>query len=109
MNNHLDLYLNYFSKSAGFHSLINSPFSVYDQMLSEYGLLGFLALIIGYFGFFIKDYRKLTYGIPLLILLGGIFFIEYWFEQLSIIVFFELLLFLDIKENQEKLVLHEKH
>jgi hypothetical protein len=36
------------------------------------------------------------------------FFIEYWFEQLSVIVFFELLLLLNIKETQSpKLLAHE--
>jgi hypothetical protein len=98
-SNHLDLYLNFFSKRSGLHSLTNSPYSVYDQMLAEYGLLGLLAFAIFYLGFFIRDYKKLTYGLPLLLLLLTVFFIDYWFEQLSVIVFFELMLLLDIKEN----------
>jgi len=96
MVNHLDLYLNFFSKRAGFHSLTNSPFSVYDQVVSEYGLLGLLALLIFYFGFFASRYQQLTYGIPLLFLMGAVFFVDYWFEQLSIMPFFELMLFLNI-------------
>jgi len=98
MVNHLDLYLNFFSKRAGFHSLTNSPFSVYDQIVAEYGLLGLLALAIYYFGFFAAQYQLLTYGIPLLFLMAAVFFVDYWFEQLSIVPFFELLLFLNIKE-----------
>jgi hypothetical protein len=97
--NHLDLYLNFFSKRTGLHSLTNSPFSVYDQLLTEYGLLGLVAFALFYIGFFIRDYKKLTYGIPLLVLLLSVLFIDYWFEQLSVIVFFELLLLLNIKEN----------
>jgi len=100
MVNHLDLYLNFFSKRAGFHSLTNSPFSVYDQVVSEYGLLGLLALLIFYFGFFASRYQQLTYGIPLLFLMGAVFFVDYWFEQLSIMPFFELMLFLNISENR---------
>lgn len=99
MVNHLDLYLNYFSKGATFHSLTNTPFSVYDQLLAEYGLLGILAFLICYAGFFARHWRKLTYGLPILLLVIGLLSIDYWFEQLSILVFFELLLFLDIKES----------
>ena len=98
MANHLDLYLNFFSKRAGFHSLTNSPFSVYDQVVSEYGVLGLLALFIYYFGFFASQYQLLSYGIPLLFLMAAVFFADYWFEQLSVVPFFELLLFLNIKE-----------
>ena len=99
VSNHLDLYLYYFTKADGLHSLINSPNSVYNQLLSEYGLLGLLAFFIFYLGFFIRQIKKLTYGIPLLFLLSGIFFVDYWFEQLSMVVFFELLIFLNIKEE----------
>ena len=97
--NHLDVYLNFFSRNAAWHSLINSPNSVYDQLLSEYGLIGLLAFAVFYLGYFLKDYKKLTYGIPLIILMCGVFFLDYWFEQLSVIVFFELLMLIDIKEN----------
>lgn len=99
MANDLDIYLNFFSRRPGFHSFINDPASVYDQMASEYGLLGFLALFIYYFGFFASQYQLLTYGIPLLFLMAVVFFTNYWFEQLSIVPFFELLLFLNIKET----------
>ncbi|MDR3696833.1 hypothetical protein [Mucilaginibacter sp.] len=97
--NHLDVYLNFFSKRTGFHSLTNSPYSVYDQLLGEYGLLGMTAFLIFYVWFFARHYKRLTYGIPLLILMLAVFSIDYWFEQLSVVVFFELLLFLNIKET----------
>ncbi|MGN6533393.1 MAG: hypothetical protein ACTHK0_16745 [Ginsengibacter sp.] len=102
LKNHLDLYLYYFTKSDGFHSIANNPNSVYDQLLSEYGLVGLIAFFVFYAGFFLKNFKKLTYAIPLILFLSGIFFVDYWFEQLSIVVFFELLLFLNIKEEVEK-------
>jgi len=102
LTNHLDVYINYFSKDVSLHSVSNNPFSVYDQLLSEYGLPGLLALIIFYLGFFAKQYHHLTYGIPILIFLAGIFFIDYWFEQLSAIVLFELMLFLNLKESETR-------
>ncbi|GAA4094579.1 hypothetical protein [Mucilaginibacter panaciglaebae] len=100
LRNHLDVYLSFFTRSAATHSLTNSPFSVYDQLLAEYGLLGLLMLLIFYVGFFAKNYRLLTYGIPLLLFVLFIFLIDYWFEQLSVVVFFELLMFLNISESK---------
>ena len=99
LSNHLDIYLNFFSKGVGLHSLTNRPYSVYDQLLAEYGLLGIAAFTIFYLGFFAKHFKKLTYGIPILLLMMAAFFIDYWFEQLSVLVFFELLLLLNIKET----------
>ncbi|WP_158797195.1 hypothetical protein [Pedobacter sp. L105] len=97
--NHLDLYLNFFSKRAGLHSLTNSPFSVYDQLFAEYGLLGMLAFFTAYIYFFTRHWKVLTYGLPILIITMGVLFIDYWFEQLSILIFFELFLYLNIKES----------
>jgi len=97
--NHLDVYLNFFSKRRELHSLTNSPFSVYDQLLAEYGLLGVAAFVIFYLGYFTKRLKNLTYGIPILVLMLAVFLTDYWFEQLSIVVFFELLLLLNIKET----------
>jgi len=99
LSNHLDVYLNFFSRGAGFHSLTNSPFSTYDQMLAEYGALGFISLLVFYLHFFARQHRKLTYGLPLLFCVLALFLVDYWFEQLSVIVMFELMIFLDIKEN----------
>nr|WP_294794423.1 hypothetical protein [uncultured Mucilaginibacter sp.] len=99
--NHFDLYLEFFSKRGDYHSLTHSPFSVYDQMLGEYGLLGFAALFILYIAFFARHYKRLTYGIPIIALVLIIFFVDYWFEQLSVLVLFELMLFLNLKEGQK--------
>jgi hypothetical protein len=98
--NHLDLYLYFYSKQSSFHSISNSSYSVYDQLLAEYGVLGLLLFIIFYIGFFARHYQKLTYGLPILFLMLAVLFTDYWFEQLSVLVFFELLLLLNIKENQ---------
>jgi hypothetical protein len=97
--NHLAIYLFYFSKDAQLHSITNSPNSVYNQIASEYGITGFLVLLIFYFGFFLKHVKKLSYGIPILLLMAAAFLVDYWFEQLSIVIVFELFLFLNIKDN----------
>ncbi|MEO8415698.1 MAG: hypothetical protein ABI472_18690 [Ginsengibacter sp.] len=100
LQNHLDAYLYYFSKTDGYHSAINNPASVYDQLITEYGIIGLAVFLIFYVGFFLKDFRDLSFGIPLIIVITGIFFFDYWFEQLSIVIFFELLMFLNIKEKK---------
>lgn len=102
LSNHLDVYLNFFSKKTDIHSISNNPDSVYDQLLAEYGLLGLAAFLLYYLGFFLKQYKQLTYGLPILLIALGVFFIDYWFEKLSILLFFELLLLLNIKETSTK-------
>ena len=102
IKNHLDLYLYFFTQDDGLHSIANNPNSVYDQLVSEYGLAGLAAFFIFYTGYFIKCKKHLTYGISLLLLLSALFFVDYWFEQLSVVVFFELLMFLNIKESEIK-------
>lgn len=97
--NHLALYIYYFTQKAGQHSLINKPDSVYGQMLGEYGIAGIAALFIFYWWFFAKHYKQLTYGVPLLLFACGLLFLEYWFEQLSVMTVFELFLFTNLKET----------
>ena len=98
-SNHLDLYLYYFTNKDDYHSITNSPNSAYDGLISEYGLAGLFSFAAFYIGFFVKQVKKHAYAIPLLLFMLGIFFIEYWFEQLSVVIFFELLVLLNIKET----------
>jgi hypothetical protein len=97
--NQLSLYLEYFSKDSGLHSAVNTPNSVYVQLLGEYGIAGVVIFVVGYLLYFFRRYRYLTYGLPLLLLFGAACFIDYWYEQLSIVILFELLLLLNIREN----------
>jgi hypothetical protein len=98
LSNHLSLYAYFFSKPAELHSIIHNPASVYDQLLTEYGLVGIAALPICYIGFFFRYLKKLSYGLPVLIMLLAFFLVDYWFEQVSIVVLFELMMFINIKE-----------
>jgi len=97
--NHLKTFLYYFNGDASKHSVLNYPTSVYNQILGEYGLIGALLFAIFYIGYFIKRYKQLTYGRYLIIALLAFFFMEYWFEMYSLIVFFELLMLLNLKES----------
>lgn len=100
-SNHLNLYLYYFTGKDDYHSVVNSPDSTYDQLLSEYGLAGLFSFACFYLAFFAKRIRRHSWAIPLLLFMSGVFFIGYWFEHLSVVVLFELLLFLNIKETTE--------
>jgi hypothetical protein len=101
LSNHLRLYLDYFSKDAELHSFTNSPNSVYDQLLGEYGLIGVGCFLLFYFGYFIQKKTRSGYGLPLLLVLLGAFIAEYWFEQLSIVILFELLILINKKGAEQ--------
>ena len=100
-NNHLNLYLEYFSKDMEIHSLLNTPDSVYDQLLGEYGVAGLLVFGAFYLGYFLLGTRKRNYSLPLFILLLITFLSGYWFEQLSIVIIFEVMMLLNMKETNE--------
>ncbi len=99
--NHFRLSAYFSLKPAESHSIIHSPASVYDQLLTEYGLIGIIAFAIYYLGFFGRHWKALTYGLPIIAVLLSFFLIDYWFEQLSIVILFELLMFLDMKEHSK--------
>jgi hypothetical protein len=99
--NHLRSYEYYKNADASKHSVLNYPFSVYNQVLGEYGITGAILFIIFYLGYFGSKYRRLSYGRYLVIILLGFLFMEYWFESLSLIVIFELFMLLNIKEGRE--------
>lgn len=102
LNNHLYLYLYYHSQDQMKHAAANTPDSAYSQLLGEYGMLGMLCFLVLYVGYFIRRLRFMSYGLPLLLLLMMALSVEYWFEQLSVVILFEALLFLDIKSNVVK-------
>lgn len=105
-NNHFKLYADYFTRTLGSHSIINSPASVYDQLFTEYGIVGLGAFLLGYVWFFYRKTDRKGYALPIMLLLLAAFTVEYWFEQLSIVLLFELMMFIYIKEKNTTAV-HE--
>lgn len=79
----------------------NQPFSFYNKIIGEYGLLGFLLFLI-YLITPLKYYKHLTYGRLIFLLIFPYFLLDYWFEYFSVIVFFELFLYLDISNSVER-------
>lgn len=100
-NNHLKIYCYYFLQSLDKHSITNTPFSVFNQITGEYGLLGLLLFLMFYVWFFLKRYKQLSYGKIILPLTLVFLFTDYWFENLSIVIIFELMIFLDIATSKK--------
>lgn len=98
-NNHKAIYSFLKTQHIMFHSESNRPFSVYNQLLGEYGFFGIVVFVIAYLWYFLKRIRKRTYALPIFVAILFIFNIDYFIESLSVLLFFELLLFLDIKQN----------
>lgn len=102
--NHLFLYVFYHSQLQPKHAAENTPDSTYHQLLGEYGIIGLLAFALFYIGYFLRYRKSMTYGLPVLLLLLLAFSVEYWFEQLSIVILAELLLLFDIHTALKKKV-----
>lgn len=97
--NHFKLW-NYEALSIAFKDgTANQPFSFYNKIIGEYGFIG-LSLFIIYISYFFKKYRYLTYGKFILLFLIGFLVLDYWFEYFTVIIFFELFLFIDIKKRK---------
>lgn len=97
------VHMYFWAKSIPTRSIINYPGSVYCQIGGEYGMIGFAAFMLLYIGYFVKrawatDKRKLVLILALLLM----FFFDYWFEMLTLTIFFELFMLLDLKPNAKK-------
>jgi len=98
---HFKLWLFYRIQPPSEHSVTNYPNSCVNQLFGEYGLLGAVLFLFCYMWFFIKRYKLLSYGkilFPLLIIFLGT---DYWFENLSILIVFETMIFLDLQASRE--------
>lgn len=100
-NNHLQILTFYFLQSPGMHSATNTPYSVFNQLLGEYGIIGIVLFLLFYLFYFLKRYSALSYGRILLPIMLFFLFTDYWFENISVVAVFELLMMLDLNKNPE--------
>jgi hypothetical protein len=84
------------------HSITNLPFCWYNEVFGEYGIVGFLLFLLFYCGYFARKAQWFSLGFMLLAAMLGFFFFDYWFERLSVVVIFELLMLLFIKMKEQK-------
>ncbi|SFU45915.1 hypothetical protein SAMN04487941_0898 [Pontibacter akesuensis] len=78
----------------------NQPFSAYNQIIGEYGLIGLIAFIFLYIGFWMRGFMSLTYGKIIFISFLGYLVLDYWFEYFSVVILFELFMLLNRKESE---------
>ncbi|EDP69547.1 hypothetical protein FBALC1_00295 [Flavobacteriales bacterium ALC-1] len=95
-NNHFELWNEKILSRPYKDGTANQPFSFYNKMIGEYGLIGFIIFILFYLFYPLRGYKKLTYGRLLLFLLLAYFILDYWFEYFTVIVFFEIFMYMDI-------------
>lgn len=100
--NHLKLYCYFFSKDLGAHSITNIPFSSFNQVLGEYGVIGVFLFLIYYIFFYLKRFKLLTYGKYLVLIIIPVLLMDFMFEELTMILLFEILLLLDLKQSTKK-------
>lgn len=77
----------------------NQPFSFYNKIFGEYGILGFSIFIFFYLSKFLRNFPYLSYGKPLILLMLAYFILDYWYEYFTVILFYELFLQLDVRKN----------
>jgi len=102
--NHYGIFAAIYSLPPGYHSIRHFPSSFANQLLGEYGLLGLILFLIFYLGYFLKNYRMLSFSLPLLLMLCYFLMFDYLFEYLSVVVFFELFFLLDRKQHNTHLI-----
>ena len=98
---HLKLSMSYFLKSSTEHSIINSPNSTLNQLLGEYGVVGLLLFLVFYVAYFLQRFKQLSFGRVLLPVCLIFMLTDYWFESMSILILFELLMFVDLETKKE--------
>ncbi len=81
-----------FSRDVKEHSVINMPGGSYVQLAGEYGLAGLLLFAGLYLGWFWLRCRTYKGGRWMMLALLGLFWLDYWFEVMTITVVLELLL-----------------
>jgi hypothetical protein len=92
LEHHLYIWMYVFAHTAEFHSVTQLPANTYSQVGGEYGAIGLMLFGVLYVGFFLKRAGFRPSALILIAMLLGYFFVDYWFEAISLTVFFELLM-----------------
>jgi hypothetical protein len=97
--NHYQIFNIIYHMPPAYHSIRHFPHSFANQILGEYGFVGLLLFLIFYLGYFLKQYKRITYAIPIMFMFCCFLMFDYLFEYLSVVVFFELFFLLDLKQH----------
>lgn len=100
VENHKALWKYVYYKGSEYHSVKNYPYNTYNTLLGEYGILGMLSFLMLFVLPIVlkvkRDVNLLIILIPLFMTLMGMF---YWFEGFTFILFFEIIIYNEIREN----------
>ena len=87
-----------------YHSIKHFPNNFLSQLIGEYGLIGLLLFIYFYFYYYYKLNTNKVFFFLFFFTISGYLMLDYLFEFFNVMVFFELLMFINIKQQQlEKL------
>ena len=101
--NHFQLWNNEILSNDHMDGTANQPFSFYNKIVGEYGLIGIFLFLL-YMSVFFRNYKRLSFGKVILFTLPLFLFLDYWFEYFTVIIFFEAFMFIDMKrENDQRL------
>lgn len=99
-NNHMILIDERIKSDPEFFSTFNWPDSFYNQIFGEYGLLGFAIFVLFYVGFFVRKFKYWSYTFWLFVILIPFMHLNYIFDTLCIMPFFEWMVLADIKRGK---------
>jgi len=85
-----------------YHSIKHFPNNFFSQLLGEYGIIGVLLFLLFYLWFFYKRVNSRLFFFLLLSCVGCYLMLEYLYEFFNVMTIFELLLFIDCKQKQDK-------
>jgi hypothetical protein len=97
--NHYQIFNIIYQMPPGYHSIRHFPNSFVNQLLGEYGFVGLLLFLVFYLFYFLRHLKRLSYTIPILVMLCCFMVFDYLFEYLSVVVFFEMFFLIDLKQR----------
>lgn len=106
--NHFQLWNNQILSNDHMDGTANQPFSFYNKIVGEYGLIGIFLFIL-YLTVFLRNYKRLSFGKVILITLPLFLFLDYWFEYFTVIIFFEAFMFIDMKRGNDQQLQKTEH
>ena len=100
--NHYQVFSTIYQMGPEYHSIRHLPNSELNHIPGEYGVMGLIAFLVFYVGFFLKRAKRATYSILIGLMMGYFLLFDYVFEYLSLVLFFEIFFLTDLKRNEEK-------
>lgn len=99
--NHLLIYDYMRQLPNEYHSIKHFPNNFLSQLLGEYGMIGLALFLFFYLWYFYKRINNKAYFLVIWLCASGFLMLDYMYEFFNVMVFVELLMFMEIKQQQE--------